>query len=246
MIKVLMLLVLYSPFMAFADEDEDISSGIVYSVEEKQGLEKFNHSVAKFNDTIDAYFLKPFAQGYQHVTPSVVDTGVSNIFSNVTELPSLLNALLQGKPQAAGDNFFRFLINTTVGMLGFFDVATAAGIPKQKEDFGQTLAHWGVKEGPYIVLPFFGPSTVRNMHGLVVDSVTNPVNQIEDLPRYFAATGLKVVDTRADLLASEDLISGDRYIFIKNAYLQYRHYLESDGNVVDTFDQQELDDDWLD
>jgi phospholipid-binding lipoprotein MlaA len=239
---------MFSPFLLaneWAEDGELFDNVSVEEVNSNNALERFNQASAKFNDTVDAYLLKPVAEGYQYITPQVVNSGVSNIFSNIAELPSMFNALLQGKPYVAADNFFRFFINSTVGLLGFFDVATAAGITEQKEDFGQTLARWGAAEGPYVVLPFFGPSTVRNMHGLMIDSVINPINQIEDVPRYVAVAGLKTVDGRADLLSSEKLITSDRYLFIKNAYLQHRHYLESDGNVVDTFDAVELDDDWL-
>jgi phospholipid-binding lipoprotein MlaA len=138
------------------------------------------------------------------------------------------------------------MINATAGMLGFFDVATAIGIDERNEDFGQTLAYWGVPSGHYIVLPFWGSSTIRDVHGLVIDGFINPVNSIEDIPDYVAVKSLDVVDSRADVLAVEKLITGDRYSFLKNAYLQDRHYLENDGNVEDTFDTGETEDEnWM-
>ncbi len=209
-------------------------------------LEEWNKKVFRFNDNVDRIFLKPVAQGYDKVTPSIVNRGITNVFGMLGELPNAGNALLQQKPVAAGDSILRFMINATVGVLGFFDVATAIGIDEHDEDFGQTLAYWGVPEGHYLVLPFLGSSTVRNLHGWVFDGLTNPVNQIEHTNALVAVKSVDVVDSRADLLKVEELVSGNRYSFLRNAYLQDRHYLENDGNVEDTFDTGETEDEnWL-
>lgn len=210
-------------------------------------LEHLNRQVFEFNEMLDRLVLKPVAQGYERVTPAPLNRGVSHFFANIAELPSALNAVLQGKPAVAADNLFRFMINSTFGMLGFIDVASEAGIPDQKEDFGQTLAVWGAPAGPYLVLPFFGPSTFRDAHGRLGDSVADPLNRIEHWAPYVATRTADIVDARADLLKAEELVTGDRYSFLKNAYLQNREYLVHDGQVEDTFEVIEFDeeDDWL-
>lgn len=210
-------------------------------------LEHFNRLVFEFNDVIDRSVLKPVAKGYDKVVPGPVNRGITHFFSNIGELPSALNALLQGKPLVAGDNFFRFLINTTFGVLGFSDAATRFGIDEQKEDFGQTLAVWGVPAGPYLVLPFFGPSSFRDAPARLGDSAIDPISYVDSFPTYMAARTADIVDSRADLLKAERLITGDRYLFLKNAYQQRREYLILDGQVEDTFNDGEFDDDgWLD
>lgn len=207
--------------------------------------ESWNRKVFLFNETLDSYVMKPVAKGYQRITPDPVENSVSNLFANVNELPVSANALLQGKPPDAGKSLLRFLINSTVGIFGLFDVATALGVHEQKEDFGQTLAVWGVPSGNYLMLPFFGPSTPRGTAGLAVDMWANPLN-VDHLETRVAVWTLKVVNGRASLLKAESLISGDRYGFLRDAYLQQRQYRIHDGNVTDTFDDESFDDDdWL-
>lgn len=208
--------------------------------------EQWNRKVFVFNETLDTYFMKPVAEGYDKLTPRPVSQGVTRFFSNISELPTSGNALLQGKPSNSGKALLRFLINSTVGIFGIFDVASALGVEQQKEDFAQTLAVWGVPSGNYLVLPFFGPSTVRESFGLAVDVYVDPVN-IDDVAVRNSLWALKIVDARAELLKVESLVSGDRYVFMRSAYLQRRAYLIHDGRVDDDFDTGDFDDDddWM-
>lgn len=205
--------------------------------------EGFNRGVFAFNDAVDGTVLKPLAKGYKAVTPDVVETGVSNVFSNLGEVNNIVNGLLQFKIGQASNDTGRLLINSTLGLAGLFDVAKHMGLEKGTgEDFGQTLAAWGVDSGPYVVLPFFGPSTLRDGVGLPADSYLNPVSHIEHVPTRNSTLGVELLDTRSSLLAAEAALSGDKYSFIRDAYLQRREYLINDGEVEDDFGA-ELDDD---
>ncbi|WP_313104903.1 MlaA family lipoprotein [Stutzerimonas nitrititolerans] len=202
---------------------------------EEDPWEGVNRAVFRFNDTVDTYTLKPLAKGYQKVTPDVIETGIGNIFSNLDDVVVLANNLLQGKIRDAGIDTSRILFNTTFGVLGFFDVATRMGLPKNDEDLGQTLGAWGLGNGPYVVLPLLGPSTVRDTGGRVGDSFLRPYRYINDVPVRNTTFGVDVVDTRASLLSAEKMITGDKYIFIRNAYLQNREFRTMDGQVEDDF-----------
>jgi len=206
----------------------------VVSASEKDPWEGFNRPVFRFNHAIDTYGLKPLAQGYQKVTPSFLRRGLHNMLRNLGESGNLVNNLLQGKPRAAGIDTSRFLFNTTFGLLGFFDVGTKMGLPRSDEDFGQTLAVWGVGSGPYLVLPFLGPSTLRDAPAKVPDYFVTPYPYIESRVRW-GLGALKAVDTRAELLSAEDMMEGDRYSFIRNVYLQTREFKIHDGEVEDDF-----------
>ena len=197
--------------------------------------EGFNRVVFKFNDTLDTYALKPLAQGYQAITPQFLEDGIHNMFGNVGDVGNLANNLLQGKIEAAGIDTSRVLFNTTFGLLGFFDVATKMELRKSDEDFGQTLGAWGVSSGPYVVLPLLGPSSGRDAVAKIPDSLLEPYPYINDVPARNVTRGVNVVDTRASLLSAEKLISGDKYVFIRNAYLQNREFKVTDGEVVDDF-----------
>ncbi|MCV6623633.1 MAG: VacJ family lipoprotein [Cellvibrionaceae bacterium] len=198
--------------------------------------EGFNRGVFAFNDTIDGAVVKPLAKGYKAVTPDVVETGVSNVFSNLGEVGNIVNGLLQFKIGQASNDTGRLLINSTFGLAGLFDVAKHMGLEKGTgEDFGQTLAAWGVDSGPYIVLPFLGPTTLRDGVGLPADSYLNPVSHIDHVPTRNTTLGTELLDTRASLLGAEGAISGDKYSFIRDAYLQRREYLINDGQVEDDF-----------
>ncbi len=211
---------------AFADSTENA----------QDPWEGFNRKVFVFNDTLDTYALKPVAKGYRAVTPDPVEDGISRMFSNLGEIVNVLNDVLQGKFSQAGNDTGRFLVNTTVGLVGFFDVAKDFGMPKSDgEDFGQTLGVWGVNDGPYVVLPLLGPSTLRDAPARFVDHLVNPVNEIDDIPTRNTIYGVDVVSTRADLLKAEELIKGDKYSFIRDVYLQRREYLLNDGDVEDDF-----------
>ena len=202
---------------------------------EEDPWEGFNRAIFRFNDTVDTYALKPLAQGYQAVTPQFLEDGVHNVFGNLGDVGNLANNLLQGKFHDAGVDTSRVIFNTTLGVLGFFDVAKHMGLQKNDEDFGQTLGAWGLGSGPYVVLPLLGPSTVRDAAGKVPDSFLEPYPYIDHVPTRNVTRGVDVIDTRASLLSAEKLISGDKYIFIRNAYLQNREFKVQDGQVEDDF-----------
>lgn len=209
--------------------------------------EGFNRKVFAFNDVLDRYALKPVAKGYRTITPDPVETGVGNFFSNLGEIRTALNSVLQGKPSNAGLATSRFLINSTVGVGGLLDYATLMEITADEEDFGQTLAVWGWEDSRYLVLPFLGPRTLRDATGLPADMATNPVTYVEDDSVRISLTALNIIDIRAGLLDQEELIRGDRYSFVRDAYLQNRQFEVSDGELgddpfaSDTFDFDDSD-----
>lgn len=202
---------------------------------EEDPWEGVNRVVFRFNDTVDTYALKPVAKGYDKVTPQVLQDGIGNVFSNLGDVVVLSNDLLQGKIHDAGIDTSRILFNTTFGLLGFFDVATRMGLQKNDEDFGQTLGAWGLGSGPYVVLPLLGPSSVRDTVGRVPDSFLQPYPYIDDVPARNLTRAVSTVDTRASLLSAERMITGDKYIFVRNAYLQNREFRTQDGQVEDDF-----------
>lgn len=198
--------------------------------------EGFNRVVYAFNDKADQYFLKPVAKGYRAVTPDPVEDSFSNMFSNLNELRNILNDALQWKWGQAGNDAGRFLINSTVGIVGLFDIAKHAGLERSDgEDFGQTLAVWGVGNGPYVVLPFLGPSSLRDSAGLPVDFKSDAISYIDHVPTRNVTRASDYLVQRAALLKAEALVSGDKYIFLRDAYLQRRQYLINDGVVDDDF-----------
>jgi phospholipid-binding lipoprotein MlaA len=196
--------------------------------------EGFNRKVFVFNDTFDRYLLKPLARGYMVVMPDWADRGLYNFFGNLTEPRVIVNGLLQGKFRQAGSDGLRFVLNSTVGLLGFIDVASRFDLRKHDEDFGQSLGVWGLSSGPYLVLPLLGPSTVRDGVGLAPDFMLDPIARIDEDETRYAVIGFKAVIVRAHLLSSEKLISGDRYLFIRDAYLQNREFLTK-GQTRDPF-----------
>ena len=215
----------------------------VLTVENKRDpWEGFNRKVFAFNDTADKYFLAPIARGDRAVTPDVVEEGISNIFDNLFEITTIANDLLQLELVQAGSDTGRFVINSTVGVLGIFDVASKVGLEKNQQDFGLTLANWGVDSGPYVVLPFLGPSTVRDGFGTAVDGATTDViNQVEHVPTRNTSTGVKLISTRAGLLQAEELITGDRYVFIRDVYLQRRDAAAGVVTEEDSFGDEDFD-----
>lgn len=196
-------------------------------------LESFNRGVYRFNDGVDRFFLKPVAQGYQAVLPSPVREAISNFFSNLNDVYSIGNNLLQGKPGAAAEDLMRVSINTVLGLGGLIDFATPGGLPKHGEDFGQTLGVWGVKSGPYVVLPLLGPSSLRDAFGTAVEMQADLVGHVNNVAARNSATGVRIVNARAKLLDATDLLEQaalDKYSFTRDAYLQRRQYLVYDGN----------------
>lgn len=201
--------------------------------DERDPFEGFNRNVQVFNDKLDQYALKPVAEGYQWVTPDFVDKGVSNFFSNLDDVIVTLNDLLQFKFGQAAEDGSRFVINTTLGIAGLFDVATGFGFEKNNEDFDQTLGAWGVPTGPYLVLPFFGPSSPRGVVGLAGDFVSDPISYASGWDARLALRTTEVVDFRADNLSTSEVIDEaalDEYEFIRDSYFQRREYLVYDGN----------------
>lgn len=197
-------------------------------------LEGFNRAMYTFNDKFDRYLLKPVAKGYRAVTPKPVRKGISNFFSNLHDPGIMLNNLLQGKPRQAGSDLGRFLVNSTLGIAGLFDVATSMGMEKHNEDFGQTLAKWGVGDGSYLVLPFFGPSNLRDGAALPVDWEMYPPNHMEETSTRNKLLVVDTVDKRAQLLDASDILEQaagqDPYIFVREAYRQRRINQIYDGN----------------
>lgn len=214
----------------------------VGAAENVDPLEGLNRKVMAFNDTADRWVLKPVARGYTKVVPRVVRRGVTNFFDNLTYPIVVVNQFLQGKWRAGLTDTGRFVLNTTVGIGGLFDPATAAGLPQNNEDFGQTFARWGVGAGPYIVIPLLGPSTFRDGAGSACSAALYPWAYMDEEEVRYAATALYAVNGRAGLLEAEELISGDRYSFLRDAYLQRREFLIKDGEVEDEF----IDEDWED
>lgn len=200
--------------------------------------EAMNRHVWAFNDTLDRAVLKPVAEGYRAVTPDVVETGVSNTFDNLFSPSHALNNTLQGKVSDGVGQGFRFLVNSTFGLFGIFDVAEMIGLEEKPEDFGQTLAVWGVDQGSYLVLPVLGPSTTRDVWRYPEEFATSPLTYAlwdNDWWIGTSITALGVVDTRAGLLKYEDLRSNvvDEYAALRDAYLAGRQRAVTDGEVGD-------------
>jgi phospholipid-binding lipoprotein MlaA len=188
-------------------------------------LERVNRATYAFNDTLDQYLFGPVSKAYVKITPQVVRTGVFHFFDNLTSIDVILNGLLQGKPVQALSDFWRFFVNSTVGLVGLFDVATPLGLERHTGDFGQTLGVWGAGEGVYLVLPILGPSSLRDAPGLAVSVVANPLFYVNDTAVKASATALKMVDERARLdsaIRVRDEAAVDPYLFTREAYRQRR------------------------
>lgn len=187
--------------------------------------EPFNRQVTEFNDGVDRVVLKPSATWYREKVPPLVRTGVSNFFGNLSDAWSAVNSLLQFRLQEAEENFARFHVNTMFGVFGIFDVASDLNIERHREDFGQTLGRWGVPAGPYVVLPLFGPSTLRDAVAMPVDGRFDLVRQVDPAGTRTMLYTLRVVDKRSNLLRVSNVLEEaalDRYSFTRDAYLQRR------------------------
>jgi len=207
-------------------------------------FESLNREILEFNDAADAAILRPIAVAYDETVPKPIRRGLMNAYDNLTDVNAAVNALLQGRPGYAVKNTGRVLVNTTFGLLGVIDVASDMGIEPYETDFGHTLARWGAPEGPYVMVPFLGPRTFRSGIGDITDSFMSANDYVfdDDLITW-GSRGWRALEYRSDLLEAEDLITGDRYVFIRDAYLQNREALVNDGVVEDTFSDFE-EDEW--
>lgn len=207
-------------------------------------LEPINRSIYSFNRTADRYVLRPVARGYRNVTPQPVQTGIGNFLSNLAYPITIVNATLQGKFAQAGRDTGRFVINSTAGLAGFIDVATPVGLNENDEDFGQTLGSYGVGPGWYLMLPFLGPSTNRDLIGLGADSFTTP-ERLLDGDVQIAITAIDVLHTRAGLLSADGFLESqvDEYVALRTVYLEQRLNKVYDGNPPLDYGEDALDDD---
>jgi phospholipid-binding lipoprotein MlaA len=211
------------------------SSTFVLSDEVNDPFENLNRKTFEFNEKMDEKIAKPIAQTYSQLPPKI-KKGVSNFFDNLEEVDTFVNQLLQGKPKESINDLTRFLINTTIGFGGFIDVASNMGLERHEEDFGQTLAVWGVGQGPYIMLPILGPSTLRDTLSRPVSSILSVTFHMTETDVNIALKGMDAIETREKLLDVEALLSGDKYAFVKDAYIQSIYYEIKDGiDVEDDF-----------
>lgn len=207
-------------------------------------LEPINRKIYAFNEAADRYVLKPVARGYLAVTPDPVERGVSNFVRNVLEFNTIINSLLQGRGADSLHSTGRFLVNTTLGLAGFFDVASRFGLEHRPADFGQTLATWGLGEGPFLMVPILGPRTLRSGAGTVFDTYTSLPFLSGEGELLTGFTMIEAVDIRAELLKADDLVIGDPYIFLREAYLQRRDYFNT-GKIEDTFSDFEDEEEFV-
>ena len=210
-------------------------------------FESFNRSMFAFNEGADKYAFKPAAKGYNFIMPDFASKGVSNFFSNIDDIVVFANQLLQFKIAAAIATSARFVFNTTFGLLGLIDVASEMDLYKHNEDFGQTLAVWGVPSGPYLVLPLIGPMTVRDTAGLAVDwTYFDPIFKRQTLNASLATLTIKYIDIRAGLLKASNILDEtvpDKYSFVRDAWTLRREFMIYDGNPPEDFSEEELFDD---
>lgn len=236
--RYLLVLLLLLPAMgAFAEDKE----------KNVDPFEVVNRPLFALNNTLDRFLIRPIAKGYDWLMPDFAQRGVGNVYANMYDFNSAINGLLQGRFVYAAQDTGRFLVNSTIGVAGLFDVATPMGIRPYRTDFGHTLAIWGFESGPYVMVPFFGPRTIRSGSGTIFDTYTSIPAYIDNVPVRNSLWGLELIDGRARLLKADELITGDRYIFIRDAYMQARETFVNDGEVQDTFsDFEVLDQDWED
>lgn len=196
--------------------------------------ERYNRSMHRFNDKLDRSVLKPLATGYKKITPDPVEKGIHNFFNNLGEIKVIINDLLQLKLVQTASDTGRFIVNSTLGLGGFFDIAKHIGMTQHDEDFGQTMGYWGMGSGPYLVMPLFGPSSLRDGPSLLVDRYANPLREVEDETARYSLYLLETIDTRAQLLEAGNILENaslDPYIFIREAYLQKRRAQIADGKT---------------
>tara|TARA_B100001765_G_scaffold210074_1_gene170946 strand:- start:9 stop:692 length:684 start_codon:yes stop_codon:yes gene_type:complete len=203
---------------------------------ENDPFEEINRATLKINQKLDNVIATPVAKFYQNVTPDFLELGIYNSISNIEDINISLNNILQGKIKDGLSDIVRFTINSTLGLGGFIDLATKMGFEKHDEDFGQTLAVWGVPHGPYVMLPMLGPSSLRDTIGMIPDAFLSPSILIQHEPTVYSLKFLDLIDTRARYLGLESIVIGDEYLFFRDAYYQNREFDVLDGQVEDDFD----------
>ena len=205
----------------------------IFGEEINDPFEDLNRDIFIFNEKLDEKLLKPAALTYRKVTPQFARTGVTNFFNNLEEIDTTINQVLQGEIKYAFNDAGRFVINTTIGLFGLIDVASKMGLEKHEEDFGQTLGVWGFDSGPYIMIPFLGPSNPRDLLSRPISSFLSGTFAMEDNDVKITLVGIDALETRERLLDAETLIIGDKYIFVKDAYIQSREYEINNGSTED-------------
>lgn len=244
---ILLAIIMFSAPAVAQSAAEPVPEGAP-EVNPQDPYENWNRKVYSFNESVDRWALKPVAKTYRTVMPDFADRGVTNFFNNLSEIRNFINSILQLKGESAVVAAGRFTYNTVFGLGGLIDVATAFDLPERPEDFGQTLGYWGAGSGPYLMLPLLGPSSPRRLSGMGVDGFAFPsLWQEADRSYRYAGRALQVVDKRADLIPAEGFVSGDTYIFVRNAFMQRREFLINDGKVTrDPFASDDDDDLMLD
>ncbi len=207
-----------------------------YAFAEIDPLKDLNQKTHDLNQTLDLQVASPIARFYQRITPDFIEMGVTNFTQNVEDLSIGVNNILQGKIKSGFSDLGRFTINSTIGIAGFLDIASDIGLEKHDEDFGQTLAVWGVPDGPYLVLPGLGPSTMRDTLAMIPDAFLTPLWLIDHDRTSYSLTTIDLIDTRARYLGLESVVIGDEYLFYRDAYLQSRQFEIEDGEIEDDFD----------
>ena len=205
----------------------------IFGEEINDPFEDLNRDIFIFNEKLDEKLLKPAALTYRKVTPQFARTGVTNFFNNLEEIDTTINQILQGEIKYAFNDAGRFIINSTIGLFGLIDVASKMGLERHEEDFGQTLGVWGFDSGPYIMIPFLGPSNPRDLLSRPISSFLSGTFAMEDNDVKITLVGIDALETRERLLDAETLIIGDKYIFVKDAYIQSREYEINNGSTED-------------
>ena len=207
-----------------------------YAFAETDPLKDLNQKTHDLNQTLDLKVASPVARFYKRITPDFIELGITNFTQNVEDLSIGVNNILQGKIKSGFSDLSRFTINSTIGIAGFLDIASDMGLEKHDEDFGQTLAVWGVPDGPYLVLPGLGPSTMRDTLAMIPDAFLTPLWLIDHDRTSYSLTAIDLIDTRARYLGLESVVIGDEYLFYRDAYLQSRQFEIKDGEIEDDFD----------
>ena len=207
-----------------------------FTLAEVDPYQNINEKMHNLNQTLDLQVASPVARFYKRITPDFLEKGITNFTHNIEDLSIGINNILQGKFNEGLSDFSRFTLNTSIGLLGFIDIASDLGLTKHDEDFGQTLAVWGVPDGPYLVLPGLGPSTTRDTLAMIPDAFLTPLWLIDHDRTSYSLTAIDLIDTRARYLGLESVVIGDEYLFYRDAYLQSRNFEIKDGEVEDDFD----------